>query len=64
MLYCHYIDGDLVFVRNETRKNGVSPKLQSDWDGPQVVSKKLGPFIYEVTGRKRSVIVHHDRLKS
>ncbi|XP_033756273.1 uncharacterized protein LOC117339017 [Pecten maximus] len=58
-----YLKDDLVYVKNESRKTGVSPKLQPVWDGPYVVTNVLGPVVYEITGRRRCFVIHHDRLK-
>lgn len=58
-----YSVGDLVYVKDDTKKKGHSPKLQGPWVGPLVVSACRGPVLYEIQGRKRSKIMHHDRLK-
>lgn len=55
--------GDLVYVKDDTKKKGWSPKLQAPWQGPLIVSACRGPVLYEIQGRKRSKIMHHDRLK-
>ena len=50
---------------NPVRKKGVSPKLQSFWDGPFLVVQKLSDLVYKIqkspTAKPR--VVHHDRLK-
>ncbi|XP_061191756.1 uncharacterized protein LOC133199998 [Saccostrea echinata] len=59
-----YEVGDLVYVNKMAKQVGKSPKLQSVWEGPFIVKKKYGPVLYEVQGRKRSAVIHHDRLKA
>ena len=51
--------GDLVFVSKLSRAKGKSPKLQSVWDGPFVITKKHGP----VLNSSRKSVLHSDRLK-
>lgn len=58
-----YSVGDLVYVKDDTRRKGWSPKLQAPWQGPLIVSACRGPVLYEIQGRKRCKIMHHDRLK-
>lgn len=42
---------------------GVSRKLQSIYSGPYLVTRVLSQVLYCIRGRKREVVVHHDRLK-
>ncbi|CAL9699311.1 unnamed protein product [Knipowitschia caucasica] len=58
-----YSVGDLVFVKDDTKKKGLSPKLQAPWKGPLIVAARRGPVLYEIQGPKRSTVMHHDRLK-
>ena len=60
-----YNRGDPVFVRNESRKKGRSPKLQPRWIGPYVVIGQVSDFVYELqrSPKARHLTVHHDRLK-
>lgn len=58
-----YSVGDLVYVKDDTKKKGLSPKLQAPWKGPLLVSACRGPVLYEIQGPKNSKIIHHDRLK-
>ena len=55
--------GDLVFVSKLSRAKGKSPKLQSVWDGPFVITKKHGSVLYEVRNSSRKSVLHSDRLK-
>ena len=60
-----YEPGDPVFVRNETRKKGYSPKLQPRWSGSYMVLGQVSDFVYEIqlSPKARHLAVHHDRLK-
>ena len=54
---------DLVFLLDSGRKIGQSNKLQPIWKGPMIVTRFLTPILYKILGRKKSTVVHHDRLK-
>ncbi|KAL6486140.1 hypothetical protein MHYP_G00055320 [Metynnis hypsauchen] len=58
-----YHVGDLVYARDSTKKKGLSPKLQAPWKGPLLVTKCLGPVLYQVRDCKSTKILHHDRLQ-
>ena len=58
-----YEIGDLVYVLDSARKIGISPKLQPEWKGPYVISKVISPIIFEVADKRKSFVLHHDRLK-
>ncbi|ROI47877.1 hypothetical protein DPX16_16300 [Anabarilius grahami] len=53
-----YNMGDLVYMRDSTKKKGQSPKLQAPWKGPFVISACCGPVLYEVQG------LRHKRIRS
>ncbi|CAG2253446.1 unnamed protein product [Mytilus edulis] len=55
--------GDLVYAMDTARKIGKSPKLQAQWKGPYVVSKRLDKVLYEICNQKTTTVLHHDRLK-
>ena len=57
-----YQAGDLVYVRDSTRKRGQSPKLQPPWKGPFLVTERIGPVLYRVQEKRGSRVLHHDRL--
>ncbi|CAC5369428.1 unnamed protein product [Mytilus coruscus] len=63
-LICYSVH-DPVWCRNETRKEGISPKLQSLYLGPCLVTQKYSPLNYKIqfglNGRKG--VVNHDKLK-
>ena len=58
-----YEIGDLVYVLDSARKIGISPKLQPVWKGPYVISKVISPILFEVADKRKSFVLHHDRLK-
>ena len=53
-----YQPGDLVY-----RKNPNTKKLETPWHGPYVVIQKLSDILFRITGKTRSVVIHHDQLK-
>ena len=58
-----YEIGDLVYVLDSARKIGISPKLQPVWKGPYVIYKVISPILFEVADKRKSFVLHHDRLK-
>ena len=67
--YTIYHKGDLVLLRQLTCKPGLKPKLLKErWTGPWRVDAVRGPVNYRITrkvqGKKKRVLVHHDRLKA
>ena len=57
-----YNVGDVVYLRDSATKVGISKKLTSPWIGPFVVVD-VRPPLYLIEGKKKSQLVHHDRLK-
>ena len=58
-----YNVGDLVYLIDSSSKVGQSNKLKPIWNGPYLVIKVISPVLFRIKGRKREVVVHHDRLK-
>ena len=58
-----YNVGDLVYLINSSSKVGQSNKLKPIWKGPYLVIKVISPVLFRIKGRKREVVVHHDRFK-
>ena len=58
-----YQKGDLVFKLDSSAKAGRCRKLRPIYSGPLVVTRVLSPVTYEVEGRKRKEVLHHDRLR-
>eukprot|EP00057_Strongylocentrotus_purpuratus_P021451 XP_011675925.1 PREDICTED: uncharacterized protein K02A2.6-like [Strongylocentrotus purpuratus] len=60
-----YEEGNFVWLRNNQRHKGISPKLSYRWNGPFKIKTKLSDVIYRIKkspGTKVKV-VHFDRLK-
>ena len=55
----------MVWMLNEIREVGKSPKLQPAFLGPYVVSARYGKinFKIQLDGTGKSRVVHHDKLK-
>ncbi|XP_023205547.1 uncharacterized protein LOC106700194 [Xiphophorus maculatus] len=60
---CSYNIGDLVYVKDNTKKLGFSPKLQPPWKGPCIIKAQLGPVLYEILTQRGKKVMHHDQLK-
>ena len=60
-----YETGKFVWLKNDMRKKGVSPKLSYRWDGPYKILTKLSDVTYRIqrTPRSKQKIVHFDRTK-
>ena len=60
-----YVPGDLVWVLHEQRSEGICPKLEMMYLGPQLVLTKLSDQIYvvQVDRRGKTRTIHHDKLK-
>ena len=57
-----YSPGDVVYLRDTSTQIGISSKLRPPWIGPFLITVARPP-VYKLLGRKKSMIVHHDRLK-
>jgi len=57
-------EGQKVWLFNPRREKRKAPKLQSNWEGPYVVIKKLSEVVFCIrkSSKHRSKIVHADRL--
>jgi transposase InsO family protein len=58
-----YKTGDLVYLREKTRKVGVSPKLMPKWKGPFVILKRFGTVYEVMMSLQASKLYHFDLLK-
>ena len=58
-----YRPGDLVYLREKTRKKQVSPKLMPKWKGPYVIVKRFGTVYEVMMNLKASKLFHFDLLK-
>ena len=57
-----YQIGELVYKLDSSTKIGQSKKLQPVFMGPYLITEVLSPVLYRIEGRKKSSVVHHDRL--
>ena len=55
--------GDLVYLRETTRKKSVCPKLQPKWKGPYLILKKFGSTYEVLLSSNKSKTYHFDLLK-
>ena len=55
--------GDVVYKLDTTVKPGQSAKLKPIYIGPLLVVKVISPVLYKVEDRRRTHVVHHDRIK-
>lgn len=56
--------GDKVWLYNPRRRKGLSPKLQSPWEGPYTVIEKVSEVTFRIRRGQRGKpkIIHADRL--
>ncbi|KMQ86314.1 integrase core domain protein [Lasius niger] len=59
-------EGEKVWFYNPRRIKGRAPKLQSNWEGPFLIVRKLRDVVYCIqrSSRHKKKIVHADRLAS
>ena len=56
-------EGQLVLLYNPRRRKGLCPKLQTNWEGPYKVIKRINDVVYRIQrGRTKPKVVHLDRL--
>ncbi|GFW04467.1 hypothetical protein TNCV_878361 [Trichonephila clavipes] len=57
-------EGDKVWLYNPTRRKGLSPKLQSHWDGSYTILKIINDVVIRIRKSTNSKprVVHYDRL--
>ncbi|KAJ8938834.1 hypothetical protein NQ318_000829 [Aromia moschata] len=56
--------GDAVWLYAPKRTKGKSPKLQSNWEGPYTIIKKINDLVYRIqlSPRSKAKVVHLERL--
>ena len=61
----NYQRGDLIWYRNEVRKEGICPKLEANYVGPYLVLSNYNSmdFLIQKNKHGRPTVVHHDKLK-
>ena len=55
--------GDLVYKLDTSTKIGLSAKLKPVYIGPYLVTAVRSPVLYQVEGRRKTHVLHHDRLR-
>ncbi|GFW17170.1 gypsy retrotransposon integrase-like protein 1 [Trichonephila clavipes] len=57
-------EGDKVWFYNPTRRKGLSPKIQSHWDGPYTILKLINDVVIRIRKSTNSKprVVHYDML--
>jgi len=55
--------GDLVYKLDTATKVGLSTKLKPVYDGPYLVTAVKSPVLYQIEGKRKAQVVHHDRLR-
>ena len=57
-----YQIGDLVYKLDQSTVVGESKKLRPIYKGPMMIEQVLSDSLYKVTDRKKSFVLHHDKL--
>lgn len=59
-------EGQLVLLHNPQRKRGLSPKLQTHWEGPYRIVTRINDVVYRIqkypTNKGKLKVVHIERL--
>ena len=55
--------GDVVLRKNNAGVVGGSKKLNAVWKGEWVITEVKSPVLFKVKNNKKSMVVHHDKLK-
>lgn len=60
----HFNEGDRVWLFNPSRRRGLSPKLQRNWEGPYTIMKKLNDVVFRIrkSPSTKPKVIHLDRL--
>ena len=63
--YHEFVPGDMVYYHNPTKGKNTSKSCFHPWDGPYIISKKLGNCLYKIQKSRKSepMVVHHNKLK-
>ena len=59
-----YEKGDLIYLIDTAAKVGQSSKLRPVYRGPYIVEEVISPILYRLCSRKKSFVVHHDRMRA
>ncbi|GFX29206.1 retrovirus-related Pol polyprotein from transposon 412 [Trichonephila clavipes] len=57
-------EGDKVWLWNPKRRKGLSPKLQTNWEGPYTVLKRLNDVVVRIqkSPHSKPKVIHYNRL--
>ncbi|GFV05612.1 retrovirus-related Pol polyprotein from transposon 412 [Trichonephila clavipes] len=57
-------EGDKVWLWNPKRRKGLSPKLQTNWEGPYTVLKRLNDVVVRIqkSPHSNTKVIHYNRL--
>ena len=60
-----YVVGDYIWYLADTCRHGRCPKLNRDFEGPYVITKKLNPLDFQIQVDRfgTSKQVHHDKIQ-
>ena len=62
-----YLVGTMVWLLMQHRTPGLTPKLQSHWSGPWIITRRLNDVTYQIlkhgSPKSKPKIVHSDKLK-
>jgi transposase InsO family protein len=58
-----YAVGDQVWLQENRRYKGLSPKLSAKWVGPYSVLQVMSDWLVRIKKGSRSQVVHHNRIK-
>ena len=63
--FTEYAMGDAVWYFYTERRHVISPKLNRNWKGPYIITKKFGDVLYQIqkNARGKPKVVHYDKLK-
>lgn len=65
LYFQQYNIGDVVWCLHETRRIGVCPKLEKQYEGPFIIKEKWSPinFVLQLNAERQERVVHHNKLK-
>ncbi|GFW72825.1 retrovirus-related Pol polyprotein from transposon 412 [Trichonephila clavipes] len=59
-----FLEGDKVWLWNPKRRKGLSPKLQTNWEGPYKVLKRLNDVVVRIqkSPHSKTKVIHYNML--
>ncbi|GFX89648.1 kinectin [Trichonephila clavipes] len=57
-------EGDKVWLWNPKRRKGLSPMLQTNWEGPYTVVKRVNDVVVRIqkSPHSKTKVIHYNRL--